>query len=323
MLAVLMKILSIIGIVLLCLLGLFLISLLLVLFWPVTYRIDAHRDDSGTGLALNARWLLGLVRISYLYPNPGRLKAKLLFFTIYDSGREKKLKGAKDKESESTDRNRQSRQDPKRQSGETDWKYESLTETNNQNDPLKAETEEPESAKTIEGTNGQQQTENVENSLQEENIGTSNRILDILSVKIKKIKYTIDKIYDKIKHILENFSYYRKLLREEETKLLFGQVWARMFKILRSLRPRKLTANIRFGTGSPDTTGYMLGLYCMLSPFWGQNINIVPDFEETVLTGELHAAGRITAFVLLFHGVGMLLDKNLRKFIRKMKREDA
>lgn len=333
MLAALMKILGITGIILICLLCLILVSLLLVLFWPVVYKIDAHRDDSGTGLAVRARWLLGLVRVSFLYPDPGQLKANLLFFTIYDSGKETKPKEPKDKgkpatDSDSGSRSRKRGARANRQSdGEADWKYESLAVPGGQD--AKTDQSAIGEQKPAGDTKGQakgrtngESAENVGKSSPEENRGASGGIFDLINRKIAQIKFTILKICDRIKDILENLSYYRDLLEEETTRLLFGQVWTRVLRIIRCLRPRKLTGSVSFGTGSPDTTGYILGLYCMLSPFLGQNMNIVPNFEEAVLTGELHATGRITVFILLTNGVGMLLDKNLREFIRKMKRED-
>ena len=96
-----------------------------------------------------------------------------------------------------------------------------------------------------------------------------------------------------------------------------------MFKILKSLRPRKLQADVSVGTGSPDTTGYIMAVAGMLYPTYGKHINIVPDFENTIFEGRIYLKGRITIFILLVHGLAVYLDKDLHKLLKKLKREDA
>ena len=141
----------------------------------------------------------------------------------------------------------------------------------------------------------------------------------IILKKIKKIKYTICSIYDKIKNIWENISYYVELLREEETRQLFSHVVFRLGKILKSIRPRRIRGQLLFGTGSPDTTGYAYGVYGMLSPFLGCRLLVTPDFTRAVLEGDIAVAGHITVFTILWNGLKVLLDKKFRRFVQKMK----
>lgn len=144
---------------------------------------------------------------------------------------------------------------------------------------------------------------------------SSNKILK----KIEKIKYTISNIYDKIKEIWENITYYAELLKEENTKVLFRHVTMRVGKILRSIRPRHLKADIIFGTGSPDTTGYAYGVYGMLSAVLGPKVIVVPDFEQAILKGELQFSGHITVWVLLINALKLFFDPKLHLFIEKVK----
>ena len=137
--------------------------------------------------------------------------------------------------------------------------------------------------------------------------------------KIRKIKYTIRSIYDKIKNIWENISCYIELLQEEETKQLFSHVIFRLGKILKNIRPRHIRGQILFGTGSPDTTGYAYGVYGMLSPFLGNKVLVTPDFSRAVLEGDIYVSGHITVFTILWNILRVLADKKLRRFINKMK----
>ena len=90
MLTILFKILSILGILLLILLGIALVVILLVLFFPVCYKMSGKKNAEEMQFAAKIKWLFGLVRVSYSYPVPGKLLAKVLFFTVYDSSAEKK-----------------------------------------------------------------------------------------------------------------------------------------------------------------------------------------------------------------------------------------
>ena len=85
MLTILFKILSILGILLLILLGIALAVILLVLFFPVCYKMSGKKTAEEMLFDAKMKWLFGLVRVTYSYPVPGKLLAKVLFFTVYDS----------------------------------------------------------------------------------------------------------------------------------------------------------------------------------------------------------------------------------------------
>ena len=95
----------------------------------------------------------------------------------------------------------------------------------------------------------------------------------------------------------------------------------RVGKILKSIRPRKMEGNLLFGTGSPDTTGYVLGVYGMLSPFVGNMFLLTPDFEDKVLKGRVYIAGHIMLVKILWQGILLVLDKKLWHFMSKVKKE--
>ena len=85
MLTILFKILSILGILLLILLGIALVVILLVLFFPVCYKVSGKKTAEEMLFDAKMKWLFGLVRVTYSYPVPGKLLTKVLFFTVYDS----------------------------------------------------------------------------------------------------------------------------------------------------------------------------------------------------------------------------------------------
>lgn len=290
MVDLLIKILAVLGIILLVLLGICLLCLLLVLFFPVTYRIVGEKDESKQNIFVRAGWLFGLFRVKFVYPKPGSVRVKLLWFTLFDSKAEKK---------------------PKNDSKTAQKKPKPKKTTSAKNS---AETDKNAQAKIAAET-----FENAENTTEAEQ-KNSKGIKHFILEKYDKIQYTFQSIYDKIKHIWENITYYKELLQEEDTGLLFDHALMRLGKILKALRPRKLNARILFGTGEPDTTGYVYGIYNMLLPFWDiSKVVVIPDFQQKIFEGRLSAAGHITVFQLLRHGVLLALDKRLKVFIHKAK----
>ncbi|MCR5674712.1 MAG: DUF2953 domain-containing protein [Lachnospiraceae bacterium] len=106
-LAVILTVLKILGIVLLCVLGLVLVIALIVLFCPVRYEIHADirepgQPDPGIGERTEATarvsWLFRLIRATFMWPFPedGPLSVYIAFFRLFPrkSG-EKKEKHAK------------------------------------------------------------------------------------------------------------------------------------------------------------------------------------------------------------------------------------
>lgn len=276
MLNVILKILSLIGILLLIVLGVLLVTLLFVLFFPVGYRLRGCRSAQETTLSFRAAWLFGLLRVSYDYPDPGRLTVRILWHKL----------SARQKEEESAPQ----------------YSSNAPAEEDDATSGESSSTESVISPKQDEDTDGAAQ-ENA--SSVEKNTG---------------IRYTIRQLYDKIRKTWENINDYAELLREDETKQLFSHIVFRFSKLLRHIRPRRLKAELLYGTGSPDTTGYLFGLYGVLSPSLGKRVSVTPDFERTVFEGTVDAAGHITAAVLLVNACSVLLDKKLRKFIKKAKR---
>ena len=100
---------------------------------------------------------------------------------------------------------------------------------------------------------------------------------------------------------------------------MWGHVKLRLGKILKNIRPRHIRANVLFGTGTPDTTGYVFGIYCMLLPVLGKRVCLTPDFNQAILEGNMDVSGHITLCTLTWNALKLLLDKKLKLFIKKMK----
>lgn len=306
---VILKILSIIGILLLAVLILAVLLLLLVLFFPITYRVSGEKQDA---LQIKARaiWLFGFIRVKYRYPENGHLLVKLLWFTLFD----KQIPADKSE----TDTSKESDSPSahlKKESPEVKDAVAKTPETS-EKEPPKAATNAEDASRETDSQENHSINQIGENATQELSEDISK---NWFVKKIEKIKYTILSICDKIKNIWENISYYVNLLREENTKELFSHIGLRLGKIVKSIRPRHIKADIVFGTGEPDTTGYAYALYGMFSASLGPKVIVVPDFEQAIFKGEFSFSGHITVWILLINALKVFFDKKLHLFMDKVK----
>lgn len=138
----------------------------------------------------------------------------------------------------------------------------------------------------------------------------------------KKARFTISGLCDKMENIRDNVEYYKERLTAEENRLFLKRTKERIFAVLKSIKPKVLTARVVCGTGSPDTTGYVCAVYGMLYPVIEDRISFTADFENKVLDGELSVKGKVRVVTLVRHGIKILLDKQLKVFLKEMKRED-
>ena len=318
MLTILFKILSILGILLLILLGIALVVILLVLFFPVCYKMSGKKNAEEMQFAAKIKWLFGLVRVSYSYPVPGKLLAKVLFFTVYDSSAEKKNSAPGEDTRTAPNKDiTEAAQETSRTSEPSDASEPSDTSVTSGQTLLSDDTD---MAKTDTATDTEASAD-AKTSAEENTPGpqletsTSGKLAGFF----EKIRYTIRKICDKIKYILKNISFYRELWNDPDTKGLLQHAGKRIGHILKRLRPRKLEVNARVGTGSPDTTGYLYGIYGMILPKLGKGVCITPDFEQAILEGDFKASGHFTIACVLFHSARLLMDKRLQQLKHKIR----
>ena len=136
---------------------------------------------------------------------------------------------------------------------------------------------------------------------------------------LKKIPHTHSKGSHKIKQNHNNITKKKDKRNDPETRGLLRHAGNRIGHILKSLRPRKLELTARIGTGSPDTTGYLYGIYGMILPQLGKDICITPDFEQAILEGNFKTSGHFTLACVLFHTICLLMDKRLKLLQHKIR----
>ena len=293
---VILQILAVIGIVLLVLLALLILTVLAVLFVPIRYRASGEKESDR---------IEGVAAVSFLYPflsfkwqragNENRWALRLLGIKLKSSRKADKGKVA---EPEKTDKGKA---EETAQAAKPEKAAEPVKEEKQPATPSVQNAEAEDEARQAEET-GTQETDRVSSE--------------------KKARFTISGLCDKMEKIRDNVEYYKERLTAEENRLFLKRTKERIFAVLKSIKPKVLTARVVCGTGSPDTTGYVCAVYGMLYPVIEDRISFTADFEKKVLDGELSVKGKVRVATLVRHGIKILLDKQLKVFLKEMKRED-
>ena len=345
MLHVILQILTVIGIVLLCVLGLLLLLLCLVLFVPVRYRLTGHREGEETVLSVRVTYLLHLLSARFDYPVPGSPVIKVCGIKIADGFRKTDRKAERESPAG----------DPEEPKQDTPLEPDAPHEPDVPSEPEAPKTagpggpgkekkppdtpEEKNTAQTAGQTeaaslqretgNDREEKKKKQKKQKEKKQKQKKSPAALIREIIEKIKHTIVSICDKIKsslrkadEIKETVLYYKGRLEDRNNRRFFIRVRKRVFKILKSIRPRVLRADLRIGTGSPDTTGYLCAVYGMLSPVLGNNVRLAADFENTVWEGSILLKGKITVCTILRHALCVVMDRQLRIFVKELKREE-
>lgn len=280
---IILEILKWIGIILLFVLLILLGVLLMVLFLPIKYYGEGTYNSEKQFAFLKARWFWGLVRVKVTFPQKPYVSLKILWIELLKPKQEA-----------------QEIQETKAASPELSVAVAEKSKALENEPQLESAPSQSEvSAESSKEETSQREALQKDASLEEE---TKEPILDKLVGMKTKIQYYID------------------ILEQQETKELFIHCKKRIFKVLKSIRPRKLNFKGTVGFATPDTTGYLYGGYCMISSYLGKHVILTPDFEKEIIdvTGSLK--GHITVFVLAWNALRIYFDKRLMRFIRKLKK---
>lgn len=323
MLSVLLMILKVLGMILLILLGTILTLILLVLFVPVRYRIMVHRkthEEVPVSVKLKATWFLHVLNAAFSYPEAAFLRIRIFCFTIFRSD--------KTQEPETFDQKKEKNgEKPEKVSRKKEPGKKDLEEKPPEEKTLPPKLLQKEPAHEKDSSDQAQTTDSREEAGDEKHKkGMISKLLEFIRklwAAIRNIKYTILKICDKIKHIVKNIQYYRKIIQSDTFKRTWTVCSGQVFSLLKSVSPRKIQGNLLIGTGDPASTGQVLAIYGMLYPLLGNHIDIVPDFEQQIIEGDLYVKGRITVFKALKTAWIIYFNKDLRRLIKLLKREAA
>lgn len=298
--AVFLQILKIIGIILLCLLAVLVTVFLLVLFVPISYQLKGERkvpDEAPVRANVKISWLLHLLTATFIYPEEAYVKIKVFGITIYST----------EKAQNDTDDVKKPGQADTQENAKAKSPADSL------------ETQKETSADSLE-TQKEISADSFQIPKPEEEEPAIIKFFQKLWHILKNIKYTIQKICDKIKETLRNIRYYVKVVQSETFQRAFLLCREELWKLLKSILPGKFNGNFVIGTGDPASTAQILAIHGILYPFIGNHIIITPDFENTIVTGDFFVKGKITVFKILKTAIKIYFSRDIKRLIRLLKK---
>lgn len=290
-----LAILKVIGWILLILLLLIIAAACLVLFVPVRYQADVFSHGK-TDAKVRVLWLLRLVRFYMTYSGQEfSAKIYILFFPL-------KL-GSMGKT------------EAKKEAGANVRKAaEDLTEDIENERPSpetgkEAEQNEGRTAKLIEKAAEKSNADDVVKSAERvEKAAGSDKSGMIASIwgMLKNIKVTIEKG--------------KKLLEDRRNKEAVLHLKKELFYLLKKIMPKRMKVKAVYSTGSPDTTGEVLGILALFPIGYKKRWNIAPDFtaDHFYIDGEAGIRGCVFVYQLAGVILRILLDKNCRRLYNKI-----
>ncbi len=288
---IVLLILKIIGIILLAILSLILLLVLLVLFVPVRYRVSGSWHNNQATVKVRVSWLLYLF-IFALDQTPEKSGSYLRIFGI-----RKKPKKADNRDGFAENIEKEP---PEGRTGkEAGKESESGAETGKESES-DAETRKESDSSTEAGKKSKSGKET----------GKKANIFTKISDKIREIRQKIRGILQRIKkavrQIDETIAKIRAILEDEHFRPAAGFLSGKAGWFLRKVFPKKFRLTLQFSTGSPDTTGEVLGVIAMFPQAYRNRWDVTPDFmaEKAYAEADFDVRGR----AFLFHMAGLLIS---------------
>lgn len=279
--SIILSILKIIGIVLLCILGILLFCVLVILFVPIRYKImaDANIDKMNKDyhIVVSVSWLLYFIRGKYIVPSEEGFVVKIGPFSLNN----RKAKKSKEK------KQKNKKKEKKAVSQETVEK--------------KTEPDISDEAKSY---------ESKKESIIPKRKGLKEKILYTWKKNCDRMK----KILEKLRDIFKNIKKYQDVLKSQEFKEAFSLCKKSFTRLFCMIKPKKVKVKGKAGFENPEYTGYMCAVVGILAPYF-HTLCITPDFENYVVDGKALIKGKVYLVVVLFVGVKVYFDKNIRKVL--------
>lgn len=299
---VVLLILKIIGIILAALLGIVVLGILLVLFCPFRYRIWGSYHEK-PDISIRVAWLMCIFQFRMDITDTQQMYLRILGFR-------KNLSREEEETNESEE------------SSGLEEESETTNTVENAFDKKRIETNRSDAA-TVEENSGEEEFRNKEDP--KDSIETKSTDVSRKTPEKKiSISQKVKRIWEKIKRALFNIKEtavkIKKLYMDPRNKLAFTKLKQSVAKFFRVLHPKKFQLKLKFSTGSPDTTGQLLGVIAMFPIGYRNGWNIVPDFTADAFYAdtEFDVRGRVLGISLIKLACSIILDKNCKRLYNKV-----
>jgi hypothetical protein len=275
---------------------------LAVLFVPVTYRIDAGKQERAEVKA-TVGWLFHLLTVRYqLQMEDSKPEQKLLLrilgipiLDFLNPGKKKGKPKRKRKSGKTHSTDASTKAVPPEKVSEKSEEMQTTHSEPNQKNPNQKHSESDEmSKKCSEAAAGH---------------GLAYAIRNFYD-KLKNIWMTLKKIWKKKSDFLEFWN-------QEEHRRARSSILKELRYLWKKSRPRRLEGEFHFGFEDPSATGMCMGALSMLYAWYPQKLLLKPDFEQKVLEGNILIKGRIQICTLVLIFRNIWFNKDIRRMYER------
>lgn len=282
-------ILKVIGIILLVVLALILTALLCVLFVPVKYRAVGSFENTDIRAKAHVSWLFHLfaLHIEYADETDGYIRLAFVKRKLFD-----------DADSDY----------------ENDEKAAEASDDDVMDEAAKTETED----KVSENTGDEPKISADEN----QHIKQQTKLTHQKTYKKRNKKSHKKQFKEKSEKIKTGIGKLKREYGDERNKAAFSHLKKELFIILKRICPRRLKLTMVYSTGSPDTTGILLGILACFPVGYTNRWRITPDFESEnpYAKGSFDIKGHVIVISILAATLRILFDKNCRRLYNRISR---
>ena len=143
-------------------------------------------------------------------------------------------------------------------------------------------------------------------------------IADVL-IFLLELPSDVDDAADKVRTRLEPLLKKADTFLSVRSRQVYRSALRKLLKMLAHWRIRRIDGTLRFGVGKPDLTGKLTGLIYVLLPGAKGNFNVEPEFTEKICETDITLKGHIRLNHAVHFGVSLLLDKEFRAFLRRVR----
>lgn len=152
------------------------------------------------------------------------------------------------------------------------------------------------------------------------------RLPRMISLKWETIKEGFQKVKEAGKELRQKAESVKGVFRsvweacgKEENRAAFLAIFREMKYLAAHMRPRKILADISFGTPDPATTGQILGGISILPFLYRYRIQLFPDFsaERFYIKGEFDLRGHARGCHIALSGFRLLKDDHIRSLLQR------
>lgn len=334
MLAVILSILKIIGIVLLALIGVVLALILLILFWPFSYKLYGDNLTNMNGGA-KVSWLLHFISVKAYYNENFNIEVRILGLKIFDKlKKDSKLITESKKKSAEIDESNNIKSDDIDSGNIDSGNIDSDNIDSDNIDSMISDDfawDDMDSEPSSNKKKSDKSTSNIKKKfISKKKISFFEWIGDLFDKAwdfIEDLPWKIvefaEKPGERIDKIVDSICYYDRILSSNGTEWVVQYIKKKILAILKALKPSSSRINIDYSSTDPEKAAKAFEVFVMTKPIHPKNTNMNVRFDQDEMKFYVKVKGNFILAPIAYNALTLIFNKKVKKFIKLMKREDS